>query len=56
MKSYKVEIREILSLIVDIEANSEEEAIGLVTKNYDNQEYVLTNEHYIDTEFQIYEE
>jgi len=56
MKSYKVEIREILSLVVDIEANSEKEAVELVADKYDNQEYVLTNEHYIDTEFQIYED
>lgn len=51
---YKVEIKEILSKIIEIEAENEEGAINKVKEQYRNQEIVLESGDYIDTEFSIY--
>lgn len=40
-KKYKIEIEETLSKIVEIEANSLEEAINIVQERYNSEEYVL---------------
>lgn len=51
---YKVEIKEILSKIIDIEADNEDGAIKEVKKQYMNEDIVLSSEDYIETEFNIY--
>lgn len=51
---YKVEIKEILSKIIDIEAETEERAIMEVKKQYVNEDIVLGSEDYIETGFDIY--
>ena len=44
---YKIEIEEILSKIVEIEANSIEEAIDIVKNMYQNEEIVLDSFNFI---------
>ncbi|OFX73362.1 MAG: DpnD protein [Bacteroidetes bacterium GWE2_29_8] len=41
MKTFKVEIIESLSRIVEIEANTKDEAISIVNEKYKNEEIVL---------------
>lgn len=54
--NYKVEIRETLSRIIDIEADNEEGAIKKAREQYKNQKIILDSSDYIDTEINIYEE
>lgn len=54
MKKYQVEIKETLSEIVDIEANSEEEAIAKVEEQYNNKQIILEPCSYKGTNFEIY--
>lgn len=56
-KNYKVEIKEILSLVVTVEATTPEEAINKVTEEYYGEKITLSQkEDYINTEFEIYED
>lgn len=55
MQTFSIEIQEFLSRIVDIEANSEEEAISLVKNMYRNEEIVLDDFDYVTTEIDIFE-
>ena len=52
--NYKVEVKETLSRIIDIEAESESEAIIKAKSKYKKQEIVLDSSDYIDTEINIY--
>lgn len=54
--NYKVEIKETLSRIINLEADSEEEAILKAKTEYKNQNIILDDNDYIDTEINIYEE
>ena len=54
--NYKIEIKETLSRIIDIEADNEEGAIRKGREQYKNQEIVLDSSDYIDTEINVYEE
>ena len=51
---FKVEIKETLSRIIDIEADNEEGAIRESKKQYMNENIVLNTDDYIDTEINIY--
>ena len=51
--NYKVEIKETLSRIIDIEADSEEGAIEKVRKQYMKEEIVLSADDYVETEINI---
>lgn len=51
---YKVEIKETLSRIIDIEAENESEAIIKATTEYRKQNIILDDSDYIDTEVNIY--
>lgn len=53
---YKVEIKEMLSRIIEIEAENEEGALKEITKHYKDGKIVLGAEDYIETEIDIYEE
>ena len=53
-KCYKVEIKESLARIIDVEADSEEGAIRNVREQYNNQKIVLDSGDYIDVEINIY--
>jgi hypothetical protein len=48
---YKVEIVEKLSMSVDVEASSAEEAIALVTEKYWNEEIIVESNKGPDVEF-----
>ena len=52
--NYKIEIKETLSRIIDIEADNESEAIMKVKSKYITQDIVLDSSDYVDTEFNIY--
>lgn len=56
MAKYKIEIKELLCKIVDIEANSEFEAISKVKKLYADEKIVLTANEYCDTEITLYQD
>lgn len=51
MEKYEIEIIETLSKTISIEAHSESEAIRLVKEKYRNEEFVLDETNYLDTEF-----
>lgn len=50
---YQVEITETLQRTVEVEAESESEAINKVKKQYNNGEIELDTSDFIDTEFEI---
>lgn len=56
MKKYLVEITEILQKQITITANSREEAEQKVRDKYRNEEIVLNENDYIDTEFAVLKE
>lgn len=56
MKTYKVEIEEILQNVYDIEANSLEEAINIAEERYRNEEYILEAEELKKTNFREYKD
>ena len=56
MKTFKIEVQEFLSRIVEIEACSKEEAINLVRKLYQNQEIVLDDSDFIHNKIDVFPE
>ena len=50
-KIYKIEIEEILQKVVEVKANSLDEAFDIVQNKYANQEYILDYEDYKGVEF-----
>ena len=55
MKKFKIEVQEILSKIIEIEATDIEQAIYEVKKMYESEEIILNENDYITTEFTNYE-
>mgnify|MGYP000191584146 CR=1 FL=1 len=53
LKVYKIEIRELLSETLEIEANDLKEAISKAKKLYDNEKIILSEQNYINTEFKF---
>ena len=51
MKTYQVEIKEMLCLTVEIEAENEQQAEEKVRQAYSNEEYILDSEHFAGVEF-----
>ena len=56
MKRYLVEVTETLQKQITITANSREEAEQKVRNKYKNEEIVLDESDYIDTEFTVLKE
>lgn len=56
METYKIEVKETLSRIIEIKATSEDEAFSKIRDLYRNEEIVLDSDDYVDTEFLISEE
>ena len=56
MKKYLVEITETLQKQITITANSREEAEQKVKEKYRNEEIILNESDYIDTEFTVLKE
>ncbi len=50
MKTFEIEIKETLSKIIEIEANSIDAAIEKATSLYNNEEIILSSDDYFDTE------
>ena len=50
---YKVEIIEVLSRVVEVEANNEEEAINEVEEQYYNEVHVLSADDYKETSYKV---
>ena len=55
METFKIEVREFLSRIIEIEASSGEEAVSKVKSMYKNEEIVLDSEDYVATEIEEYD-
>lgn len=55
-KIYEIEIEEILQKVVKIEADSLEDAIDIAKERYSNEEYLLDDQDYKDTEFREYKD
>lgn len=51
METFKIEVKETLSRIIEIEAVSEIEAYLKVKKMYRNEEIVLDENDFVDTDF-----
>lgn len=56
MKKFKIEIQEILSEIIEVEANSEIEALENAELLYKNEKIVLNEKNHIATDFVINKE
>lgn len=54
MAQYKVEVIEVLSRLVTIEARSETEALDLVDKDYREGELVLTPDDFQDVTIELF--
>ena len=53
MKKYRIEVTEILSRIVETEAENEDEAVEMVRQMYRNCELVLDASDYVETEISV---
>lgn len=51
MKTFKIEIQETLSKIVEVEADNIEEALKIIKTKYKKEEIVLDSSSYADTVF-----
>lgn len=56
MVTYKIEVKETLSRIIEIEAKSIEEALLKVEEMYKNEEIILDSNDFIDAEILISED
>jgi hypothetical protein len=54
MAIFKVEIQEFLSTLIEVEAQTEDEAILKVRQMYKKEEIVLDSNHYVATEINIF--
>jgi DpnD/PcfM-like protein len=54
METFKIEIQEFLSRIVEIEAKSIDEAISKAKEMYQNEEIVLDENDYVTNEIEEY--
>jgi len=55
MGTFKIEIQEFLSRIIEVEAETKDEAISKVRELYRNEEIVLDSDDYVTTEIEIYD-
>lgn len=51
MKKFKIEIKETLVKVIEINAENSEQAIETVKKMYKKEELILDDSNYIETEF-----
>lgn len=54
MRTFVVEIKEILAKVIEVKAESIEQAISIVDELYKNEEIVLDTTDFIDTEIKEY--
>ena len=55
MQRYRIEVKEYLARIIDIDAESEEDAIEMVEEQYQNGDIVLDGSDYIDHDIAPFE-
>lgn len=55
-QKYEIEIEETLSKVVEIEANSLEEALDIVQKRYEKEEYILDYNDYLVVDIRPYDD
>lgn len=51
METFKIEVKETLSRVIEIEANSADEAFSKIQDLYEKEEIVLDADDYVETEF-----
>ena len=51
MKTFEIEIKETLSRIIEVKAETENEAFTKVKQMYKDEEIVLDSSDYVDTEY-----
>ncbi len=51
MKTYKIEIKETLSKIIEVGASSEDEALTKIKNSYRNEDIILDENDFVDVEF-----
>jgi hypothetical protein len=51
METFKIEVKETLSRIIEIEANSADEAFSKIQDLYKKEEIALDADDYVETEF-----
>ena len=56
MKKYSIEVLEVLSRIVEVEADDEKAAIEMIRQMYRNCKIVLDDSDYMVTEFSVKDE
>ena len=56
MKKYRIEVTEVLSRIVETDADNEEDAVEMVRQMYRNCELVLDSSDYVETEISVKDE
>lgn len=54
MPNFQIEIVEVLSAVIDIQAQSLDEALYLAEKKYHDEEVVLTEAYHTTTDFRDY--
>lgn len=55
MPTYKIEITETLQRQIEVEASSKEEALKKIKEQYQNQEIVVNENDYVNTEYSYIE-
>ena len=53
MTKYRIEVTEVLSRIVETEAENEDDAVEIVRQMYRNCEFVLDASDYVETEISV---
>ena len=53
MKTYKIEITETLQKIIEIEATTQEEALMIAKKMYDEEKVILDSSDYVDKNIKV---
>ncbi len=56
METFKIEVQEFLSKIIEVDAADKEEAILKVKEMYQKEEIILDSEDYVLTEIEEYQE
>ena len=53
MKKYRIEVTEVLSRIIEMDAENEDEAVEMVRQMYRNCDLVLDASDYVETEISV---
>lgn len=51
METFKIEVQELLARVVEVKATNIDEAISIVSENYEKAEIVLDSNDYVDVNF-----